>query len=131
MRHRFSQVGSILCIAVGPVATLLAPAYPQEKTDNQIAVLAGEWKVTFPKDYVRVYKIETDGKVAHTSADGKSWKGKITRKDGLLVLYFEEGTAIERLTLGVDGRLFSEYWDPKEDFPAKDAHQIGIGVRQK
>jgi hypothetical protein len=71
------------------------------------------------------------GRLSHAVADGKAWKGKITRKDGMLVLYFEERTPIERLTLGVDGRLSSEYWDPKEDFPTKDAHQIGIGVRQQ
>jgi hypothetical protein len=107
------------------------PAHAREKKDNQIAVLAGEWKVTFPRDYVRVYNIETDGTVSHTSADGKPWRGKITRKDGMMVLYFEGGSAIERLRLGVDGRLFAEYWDPKADFPDKDAHLIGIGVRQK
>jgi len=131
MQRGLTRGGIILCVAIGLMATLLTPAHAQKKTDNQIAVLAGEWKVTFPKDFVRVYKIETDGKVSHTSADGKSWKGQITRKDGMLVLYFEDGTAIERLTLGVDGRLFSEYWDPKADFPDKDTHQIGIGIRQK
>jgi hypothetical protein len=98
---------------------------------DQIAVLAGEWKVTFPRGFIRVYKIATDGKVSHTAADGKLWKGQVTRKDGMLVLSFEGGTAIERLRLGVDGRLLSEYWDPRRDFPAKSPHQIGIGVRQK
>jgi hypothetical protein len=131
MRYGFIRTGILLGVTIGVMATALAPARTEEKTDNQIAVLAGEWKVTFPKDYVRIYKMETDGNVSHISADGKSWKGKVTRKDGMLVLYFEDGTAIERLTLGVDGRLFSEYWDPKEDFPSKDAHIIGIGVRQK
>jgi hypothetical protein len=131
MQHGLIRAGIVVCIAIGVMATALAPAHTQEKTDNQIAVLAGEWKVTFPNDYVRVYKIETDGKVSHTSADSKSWKGQITRKDGMLVLYFEGGTAIERLTLGVDGRLFSEYWDPKADFPDKSAHLIGVGIRQK
>jgi hypothetical protein len=106
-------------------------AAPARDKVQEMAVLAGEWKVTFPNDYVRVYTIELDGKVAHTSGDGKSWKGRITRKDGMLVLYFEGGSAIERLTLGVDGRLLSEYWDPKADFPDKNAHLIGIGVRQK
>jgi hypothetical protein len=113
------------------MATALSPAHAQDKTDNQIAVLAGEWKVTFPNEFVRVYAIDRDGKVAHSSADGKSWKGQITRKDGTLMLFFDGGSAIERLTLGVDGRLFSEYWDPKADFPDKNAHLIGIGIRQK
>jgi hypothetical protein len=101
---------------------------------DQIAVLAGEWKVTFPNNYIRVYKIGTDGKVSLLNGrrpDGKPWKGQVTRKDGMLVLNFEGGTAIERLRLGVDGRLFSEYWDPKADFPVKPPHKIGIGVRQK
>jgi hypothetical protein len=41
----------------------------KEKPDNQIAVLASEWKVTFPKDFFRVYKIETDRKVSHTMGE--------------------------------------------------------------
>jgi hypothetical protein len=118
-------------LRVDVIAVAPALARPQEKIDNQIAVLAGEWKVTFPKDFIRVYTIETDGKVSHTSADGKLWKGQITRKDGMLLLYFEGGSAIERLTLGADGRLFSEYWDPKADFPDRTAHLVGIGARQK
>jgi hypothetical protein len=131
MRNGLPRAGIVLGVAVCVMAIVLAPARTQEKTDNQIAVLAGEWKVTFSKDYVRVYTIETDGKVAHTNGDGQLWKGQITRKDGMLLLAFEGGSAIERLTLGVDGRLFSEYWDPKADFPDKNAHLIGIGVRQK
>ena len=131
MQHGLNRARIAFCVALGVMATALAPAVTQEKADNQIAVLAGEWKVAFPKYCVRVYNIETNGMVSHTSADGKFWKGQITRKDGMLVLYFEGGTAIERLTLGVDGRLFSEYWNPKADFPNKDAHNIGIGVRQK
>jgi hypothetical protein len=130
MRSRLIRTGILLGVNIGVMATVLAPARAQE-TDNQIAVLAGEWKVTFPKDYVRVYTIETEGKVAHTSGDGKLWKGQITRKDGTLVLAFDGGNAIERLTLGVDGRLFSEYWDPRAEFPDKNAHLIGIGVRQR
>jgi hypothetical protein len=131
MRFGLVRTGILLGVTIGVMATALAPARTEEKADNQIAVLAGEWKVTFPKDYVRVYTIETDGKVAHTSGDGKLWKGQITRKDGALLLAFDGGSAVERLTLGVDGRLFSEYWDPKADFPDKNAHLIGIGVRQK
>ena len=38
---------------------------------------------------------------------------------------------LERLTLGTDGRLFIEHYDPKEDFPDKKAAHIGIGTRQK
>jgi hypothetical protein len=132
MRYELTRAGIILSVAIGVMAMALAPARTQEKTDNQIAVLAGEWRVTFPKDNVRVYTIGTDGRVSFIGAgDGRSWKGQITRKDTMLVLYFEGGSAIERLTLGVDGRLFSEYWDPKADFPDKNAHVIGIGVRQK
>ena len=131
MQYGLTRAGIVLCVAIGVMATVPAPARTEGKIDNQIAVLAGEWKVTFPKDFVRVYNIETDGKVSHTSGDGKLWKGQITRKDGMLVLYFEGGSAIERLRLGVDGRLFCEYWDPKADFPDKPAHKIGIGVRQK
>src|SRR5271165_5377584 len=75
----------------------LAPADAQEKVDNQIAVLAGEWKITYTHDAVRVYSIERDGKVSFT--EGKL-NGQINRKDGMLLLTFEGDNKLERLTLG-------------------------------
>jgi len=100
----------------------------QEKGDTQIAVLAGEWKITYTNDAVRVYVIDTGGKV---SFDEEKLKGQIKRKGAALLLEFEGDDRLERLTLGTDGRLFVEHYNPKGDFPDKKPAHIGIGVRQK
>jgi hypothetical protein len=100
----------------------------QEKGDTQIAVLAGEWKITYTNDAVRVYVIDTGGKV---SFDEEKLKGQIKRKGAALLLEFEGDDRLERLTLGTDGRLFVEHYSPQGDFPDKKPAHIGIGVRQK
>jgi hypothetical protein len=114
--------------AVGIVACTSALA--QEKGDTGIGVLAGEWKIDYTNDAVRTYIVEQDGKVAGT-ADEEKLKGQIKRKNGMLLLTFEGDGKVERLTLGTDGRLFIEHYDPKENFPEKKATWIGIGIRQK
>ncbi|HEX5270813.1 MAG TPA: hypothetical protein VFW33_10015 [Gemmataceae bacterium] len=58
-------------------------------------------------------------------------KGQIKRKGLALLLEFEGDDRLERLTLGTDGRLFVEHYNPKGDFPDGKAKHIGIGVRQK
>jgi hypothetical protein len=62
---------------------------------------------------------------------GEKRKGQIKRKDGLLLLTFGGDKKLERLTLGTDGRLFIEHYDPGYGFPEKKANDIGIGVREK
>ena len=59
------------------------------------------------------------------------FRGSRTRKDGALLLVFEGDGKLERLTLGSDGRLFVEHYGNADDYPAKKAKLIGIGVRQK
>ena len=49
----------------------------------------------------------------------------------MLLLTFEGDDKLEWLTLGTDGRLFVEHYDPKGNFPEKKATHIGIGVREK
>lgn len=49
----------------------------------------------------------------------------------MLLLTFEGDDKLERLTLGADGRLFVEHYDPKANFPEQKASHIGIGSREK
>jgi hypothetical protein len=118
----------LLPFAVLAVALAAGDRPADDKEDNQIAVLAGEWKVAYTNDAVRVYAIEKDGKV---SFDEEKLKGRIKRSGGVLLLAFEGDDKLERLTLGVDGRLFVEHYDPKANYPDKKASWIGIGTRQK
>ncbi len=117
-----------LLFALGPFAC--PPALAQEKGDTGIGVLAGQWKIDYTHGLDRTYVIEKDGKVSGTAGEEKL-KGQITRKDGMLLLTFEDDGKLERLTLGTDGRLFVEHYDPKENFPEKKANLMGIGIRQK
>lgn len=43
-------------------------AQQQQKGDTQIAVLAGEWKITYTHDAVRVYTIDREGKASFPEA---------------------------------------------------------------
>jgi hypothetical protein len=125
-----SIVGVVLSLltALAAAAVGLLPARAEDKADTQITVLAGEWKITYTNDAVRVYTIDTSGKVSFAE---EKLQGQIKRKDGALLLTFEGDNKVERLTLGTDGRLFVEHYDPKDDFPDKKAAHIGIGTRQK
>jgi hypothetical protein len=115
-----------LAVAIGCVPCSLALA--QEPGDTRIGVLAGEWKITYTHDAVRVYAIEMDGRVSFAE---ENLKGQIRRKGAMLLLVFEGDDRLERLTLGTDGRLFVEHYNPKGDFPEGKAKHVGIGVRQK
>jgi hypothetical protein len=48
----------------------------------------------------------------------------------VLVLVLDGDGKLERLTLGTDGRLFVEHYDPVTEFPAHPPTCVGIGVRQ-
>jgi tetratricopeptide (TPR) repeat protein/tRNA A-37 threonylcarbamoyl transferase component Bud32 len=96
--------------------------------NDPIAAVAGEWKVTYTHDVVREYKIDKDGRVTFEEV---KLKGQIKRKGPALLLEFAGDDRLERLTLGADGRLFVEHYNPKGDFPDGQAKHIGIGVRQK
>lgn len=105
-------------------------AIGQEKRDTGISVLAGEWKIDYIHGAVRTYIVDTDGKVSGT-ADEERLKGQVTRKDGVLLLVMEGDGKLERLTLGVDGRLFVEHYRREADYPEQKASHVGIGVREK
>ena len=120
-------LGCFLCVWL-LIASV--PSVAQEKGDTGIVVLTGEWKIEYTHGAVRTYVIEKNGKVSGT-ADEEKLKGKISRKDGILLLIMEGDGKLERLTLGTDGRLFVEHYGNKDDYPEKKATHIGIGVRQK
>src|SRR5947209_8154780 len=103
MLKQFLAIGLgclILAIGLMPGGAVRA----QDKSDTQIAILTGEWKITFTNGAVRVYTIEKDGKMSGT-ADEAKLKGQIKRQGAMLLLTFEGGDDLERLTLGTDGRL--------------------------
>jgi hypothetical protein len=122
----FALVGLVLLLGL----RFAQPVADAEEEDTQITVLAGEWKVTYTHDAVRVYAIGKDGKLSGTADDVKL-TGQITRKGAALLLTFNEEDKLERLTLGADGRLFVEHYDPKGNFPDKKPTHMGIGIRQK
>ncbi len=113
--------------------------FPENKPARsgvEIRDLAGEWKITYGHGSVRVYIFDEDGKMRGNLEDSKwisSYKltGQIERRDGMLLLTFNEEDKLERLTLGSDGRLKVEHFDPKADFPAKQPRVAGIGIRRK
>jgi hypothetical protein len=124
MRSLYAAVAVVVALAL----TTAAMSRAEEPADTQIAVLAGEWKVTYTNDAVRVYAIDKDGTVVF---DEEKLKGQIKRKGASLLLEFDKDDRLERLTLGTDGRLFVEHWNPKADFPDAKPKHMGIGVRQK
>ncbi len=128
MNRRLTWFGIVCLMAAGLGFVPWATALGQEQGDTQITILAGEWKITNTHDAVRVYHIGHDGKVSFPE---ENLKGHIRRKDGMLLLTFEGDDRLERLTLGTDGRLFVEHYDPKANFPEKKASHIGIGIREK
>ncbi len=121
---------AVSAIFVLGICLLSASANAQEKVDNQIAVLAGEWKITYTNDTGRVYVIDKDGKVLFDE-EKAGWKGQIKRQEAALLLEFEGDNRLERLTLGTDGRLFLEHYYTSEFLDGKKPRHIGIGVRQK
>jgi hypothetical protein len=56
--------------------------------------------------------------------------GRIVRASGTLLLEQERDAKMERLTLGVDGRLFVEHWRHTSHFP-DGSIVFGIGIRQQ
>ncbi len=100
----------------------------QEEAVPAVADLAGEWKIAYSNNYVRLYVIDKDGKVKF---DAEGITGQIKRKGAALLVEFDQNDQLEHLTLRSDGQLFVEHYNPKGDFPEKKATTTGIGVRQK
>jgi hypothetical protein len=111
------------CVLVLLIVTLTGPAAPALKDKNPIS--PGVWTVTYhPNRAVRVYTVSADGDVSFSES---TTKAKLTVKDRAVTLDFDDGK-LERWTLGHDGRLFVEHFNPKSSYPDNPPDQIGIGV---
>src|SRR5215212_9965546 len=106
---------------VALVLVLPTPAAPALKDKNPIP--AGTWTVTYhPNRAVRVYTVSADGDVSFPESGSKA---KLTVKDREVTLDLSDGK-LERWTLGRDGRLFVEHFNPKASYPDGPPDQIGI-----
>jgi len=111
------------CVLVLLTAAVVSPAAPAIKDKNPIP--AGTWTVTYhPNRAVRVYTVTAEGDVSFAES---GTKGKLAVKDREVILDFADGK-LERWTLGHDGRLFVEHFNPKSSYPDNPPDQIGIGV---
>jgi hypothetical protein len=125
-RRRFA--GVILGLGAGAVLKTIGARGADDWFDKQIADLAGEWEVTYTNDAVRRYTIDKEGVV---TLEATKQKSQITRKGEALMLAFQGDAKVERLTMGVDGRLFVEHFLSHTEPVQKRPHAIGIGIRQK
>ena len=105
------------------VATITRVAAPP--LDKQLAMLAGEWNITYSHGATREYTIHKDGRV---SCPELNLEGKIQRKDDRLVLIFADAGSLEGLTLRADGRLFVDHYNPAAKYPGAPTH-TGLGIR--
>jgi hypothetical protein len=96
--------------------------------ETPFEAIAGEWRIEYSNGSARGYKIDNTGGVSYA---GENMKGRIARRDGTLMLQFQGDDRLERLTLGADGRLFVEHWNPASDYPAKGPNCTGVGVKSK
>jgi hypothetical protein len=113
-----------LALAAAVVAAPV-PAAPALK--DRSPVPAGTWTVTYhPNRAVRVYAVGADGEVAFADTGAKA---RLVEKDKEVLLDFKDGK-LERWTLGKDGRLFVEHFNPRDSYPAGPPDQIGVGVRK-
>jgi hypothetical protein len=111
------------CLLVLFAVTIVSPAAPALKDKNPIP--PGVWTVTYhPNRAVRVYTVTADGEVTLAEFGGKA---KLSVKDREIILDLSDGK-LERWTLGHDGRLFVEHFNPRANYPDSQPDQIGIGV---
>ncbi len=93
-----------------------------------MAGLVGDWQVTYTNGSVRHYTVDRQGFVVF---EQEKRKGRAVRKSEATLLYFSGDTRVERLTLGIDGRLFIEHFSQQADLIGKFPEIMGIGIRQK
>ncbi len=129
MSRGFRTFGSVL-LAVTSVATILtSSARPQDSKDSKaMTELAGVWHITYTNGSVRHYTIDKQGS---TKFEQENRQGRAIRKSEANLLYFAGDTRMERLTLGIDGRLFVEHFAQQADLVGKSAEIMGVGIRQK
>jgi hypothetical protein len=111
-----------LALATAVVAAPV-PAAPALK--DRSPVPAGTWTVTYhPNRAVRVYAVAADGGVTFAETPAKA---KLADNGKEILLDFKDGK-LERWTIGKDGRLFVEHFNPRDSYPAGPPDQIGVGV---
>jgi hypothetical protein len=112
--------------AVALVAIVLAPSIPAAPAlKDKSPIPAGTWTVTYhPNRAVRVYTVSADGEVSFSEFGSKA---KAAVKEREVIINFGDGK-LERWTLGKDGRLFVEHFNPRDSYPNGPPDQIGIGV---
>jgi hypothetical protein len=109
------------------VMTTQAQGITSAQKNKMLRSLAGTWQITYhPNKTVRTYTITKRGEVLFSELD---MRGQIAVGDTGLLLDFQSDGKLERLTLGTDGRLFVEHYNPATLFP-NNPDQIGIGRRQ-
>jgi len=115
-------------ISVGLLRSAEAFAFAEPKLDPLIADIVGEWQITYTNEAVRIYKFDPKG-IATFEAEGRT--GQVRRKSEALLLAFTGDEKQERLTMGVDGRLFVEHFLSRDDLIRGKAGTMGIGIRRK
>jgi hypothetical protein len=112
-------------LAAAVVAALVGLAPAARAIKDKTLIPAGTWTVTYhPNRAVRVYVVAADGEVTLTEFGGK---GKLEVKDRQIVVDLHDGK-LERWTIGRDGRLFDEHFNPRSSYPDGPPDQIGIGT---
>lgn len=91
---------------------------------TSIAEISGRWDIKYSNRVVRRYAISSEGVVTW---DGRRL-GRIEILDGTLVLKQLQDEKVERLTLGLDGRLFVEHWRHTSHYPDRP-FEFGISTR--
>lgn len=112
----------LMCVGTG--SPLAAPALKEKPP-----IPAGVWTVKYhPNQATRVYVVDENGDVAFPDADADAKIKPMIEKNGEILIDFKDGK-LERWTIGKDGRLFIEHFNPKESYP-HTPDQIGIGTRK-
>jgi CubicO group peptidase (beta-lactamase class C family) len=110
-----------------------APAFSQGEPNSGIGDLAGQWSIVYgddPYGPIHIYSFDKQGKLRgrECGAGDVPLTGQVERRDGVLLLAFNEVDKLERLALRVDGRLAVEHWAPKAGYGARGPDWIGVGT---
>jgi hypothetical protein len=132
-RGQLALVGGALLmmgLVLGIIATLVVTGWhsSSRSRSRELADLAGEWRITYSDGTQRLYQIRPHGWV--TERWGERRQGHVRADGDGFVLTFDDDVAgiRERLTLGVDGRLFVEVDDLMGGRGGKWG--LGVGVRE-
>lgn len=116
---------TMICVTLGLAWIGNLPAAPGLK--DRPPIRAGLWSVKYhPNQATRNYVVSENGEVSFS--DGEVKTKPVIDKNGDILIDFKDGK-LERWTVGKDGRLFVEHFNPKENYPELP-DQIGIGIRK-